>query len=480
MKAQSVTEKLARLTTEATYESFPAAVIQSAKLRFLDTIGIMIAGSRHPATLMSLDLARHMGGRPAVSIVGHSDQTSSPLAAFVNGVAAHALEYDDFTPRSYTHLSSSLVPGSLAVAEEVKASGRRLIEAFVSGFEVGARIGRGMTPFLFNHGWHPNGITGALGVSAAAARLMGLDLLRTRMAIGLAASQASGVRKNVGSMGKAFHVGHGTRCGVFAALLAQRGYKVDPDIIEGVDVGKGHDRFGLVDTFNGIDNYRLNDMTEGIGEDWELDKNRTVVRLHPCSTPAQVPIDAMLDLAKKHDLKAGQIEHIELEVTRDCITIACYPEALDPHKAKFCLQYMMAVSLIDHKAGVGQFTDQRVKQEDVQSLMKVVRVSVPENFERHHGARGEDDVAWGRTRLKVYLKDGNVLSTARSHARGYPEDPVGWDDLSQKYADCANDILSKSQIDDTIAMIHELECLPDVGKLMAMFRLGGSNTALRW
>ncbi len=466
MNSVGVTEKLARLTLETRYDSLPPSVVESAKLRFLDTIGIMIAGSRHPSSLISLDVIRHMGGNPVVSIVGHPDRTSSPLAGYVNGVSAHAYEFDDFTPSAYTHLSACLVPGSLAVAEELGSSGQQLLDALIMGFEVGARIGRGMAPYLFNQGWHPNGITGALGVAAAAAKMMGLGLVETRMAIGIAASQGSGVRKNVGSMGKAFHMGHGTRCGVFAALLAKRGFKVDPDIIEGADVGRGHDRFGLVDTFNGIGNYDLEKMIHALGEDWELDRNRTVVRLHPCSTPAQVSIDIMIDLAKKHNLKADQVERVELEVTRECTTIACYPEAADSHKARFCLPYMMAVSLIDRKGGIAQFTDHRVKQNDTQALMKRVKVSVPEDLERHQGTWGEKGVKWGETRLAVYLKDGQVMRASRSYARGYPEDPAGWDDLVEKYTDCAENVFPRSQIDETIAMIHDLEHLSNVRDLM--------------
>jgi len=318
MDMLGVTEKLARMTIETEFASLPAEVVDSAKLRILDTLAVMVAGSRHRSAQISLNVAKHMGGNPAASIVGHTLRTSTPLAAFVNGVAAHAYEYCDFSPRAYTHLSAVVAPGALPVAEEVRATGKDLLAAFACGFEVGARIGRGMAPHLFNQGWHPNAITGALGVSAAASRLMGLDLQATRMAFGLAASQGSGVRKNVGSMGKAFHHGHGARCGVFAALLAQEGYQVDPDIVEGVDNGKGHERFGLVETFCGIGNYDLERMIEAIGEDWELGSNRTVVRLHPTSTPAQSPIDAMLDLARSSQLGAENVASIDLEVTREC------------------------------------------------------------------------------------------------------------------------------------------------------------------
>jgi 2-methylcitrate dehydratase PrpD len=475
MEHLGVTEKLARFALETKYEELPASIIEEVKLRFLDTIGITLAGSRHPSTLISLEVARHMGGKPDVSIIGHPDRTSSPLAAYVNGISAHAYEFDDFTPSAYTHMSVCVVPGSLAVGEELGVSGRQLIEAFVLGFEVGTRIGRGMTPYLFNHGWHPNGILGSIGVAVAAAKMMELDLMQTRMAISIAASEASGVRKNVGSMGKAFHVGHGVRCGVFAALLAQRGFKVDPDIIEGLDVGKGHDRFGFVDTFNGIGNYRLERMIDALGEDWELGQNRTVVRLHPTASCSGASIDAMIDLAKKHDLKADQVERIELETTRECLTIACYPEPIDSHKARFCLPYMMAVSLVDRKAVIAQFTDERIKQDDVQSLMKRVKVSVPDDFERHHGTWGDEGCNWGEMRLAVHLKDGQVLQTSRSHGRGWPENPAKWKDLAEKYADCAENILPAPRIEETMAMINDLEKLPDVTELMTALRSEKKN-----
>lgn len=472
MGTLGITERLSRLALETAFEALPATVVESAKMRVLDTLGVMVAGSRHPSTLISLDVASHMGGHPTAGVVGHAHRTSSPLAAFVNGVAAHALEFCDFTPRAYTHLSACLVPGTLPVAEEVNASGKALLGAFVCGFEVGARIGRGMAPHLFNQGWHPNAITGALGVSAAAARLYGMDLMQTRMALGLAASQGSGLRKNVGSMGKAFHHGHGSRCGVFAALLAQRGYKVDPDIVEGEGQGKGHERFGLVDTFNGIGNYDLDKMIDALGEDWELDHNRTVVRLHPTSTPAQSPIDAMLDLARRHDLEPERVSRIELDVTRECITIACYPDAPNSHRAKFCLRYMMAVALIDKVAGIAQFADARVRQNDVQSLMSKVTVSVPEDLERHRGTWGEGGVSWGETRLRVFLDDGTTLTTSRSHARGYPQEPATWEDLKAKFLDCADGVLATSVSEEVISLVRGLERLPRASDLMGLLTTG--------
>jgi 2-methylcitrate dehydratase PrpD len=278
------------------------------------------------------------------------------------------------------------------------------------------------------------------------------------------------VRKNVGSMGKAFHVGHGVRCGIFAALLASRGFEVDPDVIEGVADGvEGHERFGMADTFNGIGNYDLEKMERGLGEQWELAENTTVVRFHPGATGPGAAIDGMIDLANEHDLKPDAVERIELECTPQVMAIGSYREAGDGHKARFCLPYSMAVALIDRKAGLAQYTDERVRRPDVQALMKRVQVSVPDDFRHHRGQWGEG-VNWGEMRLAVSLKGGRKLSIARSHARGWPEQPANWRDVEEKYRECCEGILDARRIDESIAAIARLDALDDVRTLINALR----------
>ena len=466
-----VTEQLARFAIDVPASNVPDAAIASAKLRFLDTIAVMIAGSRHPSALISLEVARQMGGNPVASVVGHKDKTSSPLAGHLNAVSAHALEYDDYT-KSVTHASVCMVPGSLAIAEQLDLGGARMLDAFIVGFEIESCVAKGLRPQLIDHGWHPNGILGAMGIAAAGARMMDFDQLKLRMAFGLAASQGSGVRKNVGSMCKAFHVGHGVRCGIFAVLLAQAGFKVDPDIIEGVDDKgvNGHARFGMADTFNGVGNYRLEKMVESLGSHWELAENTTLVRMHPGSTAPGAAIDAMIDLARANNLKANQVDVIELECTPQMHTIAPYATANDSHKARFCLPYSMAISLIERRAGIAEYTDERVNRPDVQALMKRVKVVEPDDLKKHRGQWGEAGVNWGEMRLTVRLKDGKVLKTQRSHARGWSEDPATWDDLKGKYEECATGVLSQSQVNESLAMIKALDTLPKVKQLMAVLQ----------
>lgn len=466
-----VTEQLARFALETPAITFEGALIASAKLRFLDTIGITVAGSREDSTRIALDTVRHLGGNPHASVIAHSERTSAPLAGFVNGIAAHSQEYDDFT-KGVTHVSVVLVPGTLAIGEELGVSGRELLEAFVVGFEVDARLARGMRPALFDRGWHPNGIVGAMGVAAASCRVLRLDNKRTRMALGIAASQAQALRKNVGSMGKAFHIGHGIRNGIFAAQLAANGFEVDPDIIEaGESSVGGHERFGMAEAFCGAGNYDLERMTAALGQEWELAKDTTIVCFHPGSTAPASTIDAVLELTAAHDLQAAAVERIVLECTPQALANACYREAPDPYRARYCLPWSVAVALIDRQAGLAQYTQERIDRGDVQPLMQRVEVLVPADLAHHRGQWGENGVNWGEMRLTVRLKDGRTFKHARSHARGWSEQPANWADVAQKFSECCEGILGKAQRDEVLAMLGELERLPNVRELTSALRL---------
>ncbi len=473
-----VTAALGQFAAETPAERIPAAALASAKLRFLDTLAVAVAGSRHRSSIISMDVLTQLGGHQQCAVVGRRERVSVEQAGYVNAVSAHALEYDDYT-KSVTHASVCLVPGALALAEWLGVSGRAMLEAFVFGFEIESRIARGMRPWLLDRGWHPNGILGGIGVAVIGSRLLGHDELTMRMAMSIAASEGSGLRKNVGSMGKAFHVGHGVRCGVFATMLAAKGFKVNPDIIEGSDdVVEGHDRFGLVDTFNGFGQHDLPKMVAALGERWELAENTTLVRMHPGSTAPGSSIDAMIDLATSHDISPADVARIDLECTPQCQAIAPYTEAADGHKARFCLTYSMAVSLLDRHAGIAQYTDARVNRADVQAMMKKVVVHVPDDLKHHWGQWGQDGVNWGEMRLSVTMHDGRVFKTARSSARGWSEDPASWDDLAEKFRECSDRVLSHAQVDEALEMIRRIDTLPGVAPLMHVLQADFDGKAL--
>ena len=178
----------------------------------------------------------------------------------------------------------------------------------------------------------------------------------------------------------------------------------------------------------------------------------------------------MIDLAIANDLKPGEVDVIELECTPQMHTIAPYATAHDSHKARFCLPYSMAIALIARRAGIAEYTDERVNRPDVQALMQRVKVIEPADLSMHRGQWGEGGVNWGEMRLTVRMKDGRALKTQRSHARGWSEEPATWDDLKGKYEECAHGILSQSQVNESLAMIHALDTLPKVKELMAVLQ----------
>lgn len=461
-----VTEQLARFAIESDDRFLTDTLLDAAKAKVLDTFATMIAGSHAPSARIALQTIREIGGIAQATVIGWGDRSSMPHAGFINGISAHALEYDDNTAGA-GHVSGCILPGCLAVAEHMDLSGRKLIEGFAIGFEVFCRMAHGLRPFIIDRGWHPQAVIGGQGVTAAACRMFELDQMATRMAMGIVASSATGVRKNVGSMGKAFHVGNGVRAGLFAAMLARNQFLVDPDIIEGPDENAdGHERFGLADTFNGIGNYRLERMVADFGATFELARNTTMVRLHPGSSAPGAAIDGMIDMAIAHDLKDDQVDAILLECTPQCLAIAPYREPVDEYKAKFCLRYTMAVALIDRKVGIEQYTPARISDERVHRLMHRVTVTVPDDLQRHKGQWGENGVNWGEARITVQLKDGSKLKQACSQAKGWPERPASWQDLCEKFQDCAAPVLDAMQIRDAIAMIAGLERVHSVRELV--------------
>ena len=158
-----------------------------------------------------------------------------------------------------------------------------------------------------------------------------------------------------------------------------------------------------------------------------------------------------------------------MECTPQVMAIGSYREANDGHKARFCLPYSMAVALIDRKAGLPQYTDERVRRDDVQSLMPRVHVTVPADFSHHRGQWG-DGVNWGEMRLAIMLKNGRRLTIARSSARGWPEHPASWDEVAEKYRECCEGVLSRQQAEESIAAIASLDKLDNVSELIGLLR----------
>ncbi|HEY2904597.1 MAG TPA: MmgE/PrpD family protein, partial [Vicinamibacterales bacterium] len=210
----------------------PAAARARAAAAVLDTIGVALAGASEPAAqIVRATIAADGGG--ACVVMGARDGASAANAALANGTAAHALDFDDMCFVSLAHPSAPLVAAAIAAAEHAHASGRMVLDAYVVGFEIEARLGPILNPRHYQRGWHCTSTIGTIGAAAAASRVLGLDAAKTAHALSIAASEASGLKENFGSMVKPLHAGLAARNGVLAALLAQAGMTASAAAIDG-------------------------------------------------------------------------------------------------------------------------------------------------------------------------------------------------------------------------------------------------------
>src|SRR5437667_9684600 len=195
----------------------------AAARALLDTIGVMLAGASESAAASVQQVVAQESSGLQCSVLGTGLRTSATNAALANGTAAHAHDYDDMCFVSLAHPSAPLVAAALAVAELDGRPGRGLLDAYVVGFELEARLGRAMNPRHYQRGWHCTSTIGTIGAAAAAARLLDLDEAAAGHALAIAASEACGLKENFGTMVKPLHAGLAARNGVLAALLGRAG-----------------------------------------------------------------------------------------------------------------------------------------------------------------------------------------------------------------------------------------------------------------
>ena len=225
-----VTAKLAGFATELNYKDIPPKALQTAKIAVRDCLGVALAGSREEDAKICAEIARQENAKEETSVIGQGFKTSALQAAFANGTAAHALDFD----HSFTLMgqpTAPIIPAIFALGESLGASGRQLIEAYVAGYEVTAKLVHSLRDSA-HEGWHAPSTLGSFGAAAACGKLLGLNAAQVEMALGITASMASGVVANFGTMTKPLHVGLGARNGVLAAKLARGGYTANGKAIE--------------------------------------------------------------------------------------------------------------------------------------------------------------------------------------------------------------------------------------------------------
>jgi 2-methylcitrate dehydratase PrpD len=443
------TEKLAEFVVETDFDSLPGEAMERAKFSILDCLGVMLAGSIGPVGKLIMGFARTMGGEPRSSVIAGGFRTSAPNAALANGTMGHALDYDDDSDTTYGHPTVAILPAVLALGED-RASGRDVLESYILGHEVGARLGSVLIPPHYEKGWHSTSTLGAITAAAASAKILKLEVEKTRMAFGIAASEASGLRSNFGTMGKPLHAGSAAQKGVLAALLAESGFEADGDILES--------RFGFINVFDGRGNVDLEEITADLGTSYDIVSPGINIKKYPCCYNTHSAIDGLLKLVEKNGLSPQDIKNIRCGVNELSPGILIHPDPKTGLEAKFSLPYCLAVALVKGNVRIADFEDAKVRDDTIREQMKKVEMYV------HSDLKGQDTLP--SAVIEIETKAGEKYSLRVERPSGSGRFPLTWDRLVSKFRDCSSLVMNENDSDSVIASIQELEGLSSIKDLM--------------
>ena len=364
-----VTSMLAEFIGKSRFEDCPPAAVDAARRAITDCLGVMLAGSTEPAARIVQTVAQAEGGTPLCTIVGTGRRTGGVWAALANGTAAHALDFDDTNFAMMGHPSAPVLAAALAAGELGLATGQDLVHAFLLGFEVETTVAEVINPAHYEHGWHATCTLGTLGAAAAASRLLGLDIAQTATALAVAASQASGLKENFGTMTKPFHAGHAARSGVLAALLAREGWTASEQAIEGPQ--------GYLHAFSA--GRRELGALATLGAPWKITTTGVAVKPYPSCACTHSIIDGALELRRTHDLQPLQIASVVIGVNQAVPNILIHSDPKNGLEAKFSGEFSAAAALIDGRVGIATFSDGKVqaKKEFVNALTDYLRKGTP-------------------------------------------------------------------------------------------------------
>ncbi|HEX3863647.1 MAG TPA: MmgE/PrpD family protein [Stellaceae bacterium] len=413
-----LTRELGGFVAGLIFERLPAAAVDVARIGFIDTIATMIAGSRDEAPQLLKKALAPPAGDATLYFTGET--APAPEAAWINGTAAHALDYDDVAVRG--HPSTVLVPAILAEGEALGASGAALITAYVAGYEAWAELSRRDPGHHHRKGWHPTGIFGTIAAAAACASLRRLDTAKTAMALALAASQSSGLMANFGTMTKPFHAGRAAHSGLVSARLAAAGFTAATDALE-------HPQ-GFLSAVS-PEGLADRDSPAALGKPWHIVENRLSIKKYPACYALHRSIDGLLDVLKQRPLEPEDIESITASISKTRAMILRNHQPQTGLEGKFSMEFAMAAAVIARRASLAEFNDGFVRRPDVQALMRKVSIDANENYDPEvSGAAVFDQV-------RVQLTNGETLESAQvRRARGAAELPLSDAELFEKFGTC--------------------------------------------
>ena len=444
--APPITRILAEFVAKHPAAKFPAAVEREAHRTLTNWLGCAVGAAQHPTLNSALAAVNELAPSPQATVLGRNERVDIASAALLNGISSHTFDFDDTHLKTIIHPAGPVASAALALGEHIGSTGRELIDALILGVDVACRVGNMIYPDHYDRGWHITGSTGMLGSAAACARLLSLDVERTTMALGIAASQPVGMREQFGSMTKPFHPGGAARAGLTSALMAKHGFTASAKAIEAPR--------GLAQTYS--TKCAWNEITDELGERFEISFN--TYKPFACGIVIHPSIDGCVQLRNAHALRPQDIARIDVRV---------HPLVLEltgkktPHiglEGKFSVYHACAAGIIFGQAGEAEFSDTVVTRSDVVALRERVHAVVDERIDE-----ASADVT-------ITMNDGNSHHLFVEHAIGSLERPMSNDDLARKFHGLVDPILGVAKGNELIALSTRIASAESLRPLTSLAR----------
>lgn len=443
--APPITQILAQFVAKHPSRGWSDAVDHEAHRTFFNWFGCAVGAAHHESAEAALAAVNLLQPSQQASVLGRSDKVDMASAALINGITSHTFDFDDTHLKTIIHPAGPVASAALAMAEHRGATGRDVIDALVIGIDVSCRVGNTMYPDHYDRGWHITGSTGTLGAAAACARLLGLDVNQTAMALGIAASQPIGMREQFGTMTKPLHPGAAARAGLMSALLASQGFTASPRAIEAPR--------GMIQTIS--TKYDWNEITHELGQRFEISFN--TYKPFACGIVIHPSIDACAQL-RARGITADQVERIELKVHSLVLELTGKKEPADGLQGKFSVYHGCACGLIFGKAGEPEYADDIVNRADMVALRRKVVATVDNSIDE-----ASADVT-------AVLKDGQRVHVFVEHAIGSLQNPMQDAMLEGKFSAMSDPVIGVENTKALMAACWNLGQTADVRSLTALAR----------
>jgi 2-methylcitrate dehydratase PrpD len=445
----AITRQLAEFVVGSRPEDIPSEVYAEAARSFLNWAGCTVGGSIHPAVDIAWAAAKPFAGPAQATVLGKGFRTDVLNAALLNGIASHVFDFDDTHLKTIIHPAGPVASGLLALAETRPMTGREFLHAFILGIEVECRIGNSVYPDHYDRGWHITGTAGVFGAAAAAGKALGLDAQRMTYAMGIAATQSSGLREMFGTMCKPFHPGKAAQNGTHAAFLAREGFTSSE---RGIEAPRG---FAHVASTK----FDPGEITDGLGVRWESALN--TYKPFACGIVIHPALDACVQLRNAHGLKPQDVASLDLQVHPLVLELTGKTAPRTGLEGKFSVYHSCAAALVHGRCGEHEYSDACVADPVIVGLRQKVKATVRPGIHEH------------QVDATLTTTDGRVLKLFIENAIGSLGRPLTDAELDAKLVDLCEPVIGAAGSQALIAATRGVGAAPD---LSAVIRAASPQT----